>query len=232
MNNVVRKSYHSPYLEKITKDNIDGIIPLLMSGGSGEWGGSVTPSYLNVYVVNSPGFFYGALGHSAILFENDYGEVHLFSFHPYDNVTPRGAGSIAQIADDREEANFQSFKSACFTKSGDSSVAPGILVSNGNITWYEPFRRALRLKVSYSQFYNMQSFARRSVASPHSYVIASYNCQTYINELLATGKVVLGKSLGSGNVISYAGALVPNIVYEGANLAGSNGVLEMERIVF
>lgn len=78
----------------------------------------------------------------------------------------------------------------------------------------------------------MQSFTRRSVASPHSYVIVSYNCQTYVNELLATGKVVLGKSLGSGNVISYAGALVPNIVYEGANLAGSNGVLEMERIVF
>lgn len=220
--------YRTPSIEVISKERVNEIAPLLMSGGGG---GSVTPQFSYVYVVNSPQFFSGVLGHSGILIRSPLGSVKLYSFHPRDNASGDKEGSIARIVRSGDGASFQAFESACFTPA-PNSPAPGILVDNGTMQWYEPFRRALELTVPYSRALSMESFALRSVSHPPRYNVVSYNCQSYVNSVLAAGNVVLGMSLGSGNIFSYAGSLVPNEVFDGADLAGTSGVSGLQRIVF
>lgn len=221
--------YRAPSIEVISKERVNEIAPLLMSGGGG--GGSVTPQYSYVYVVNSPQFGYGVLGHSGILIRSPSGSVKLYSFHPRDNASPDKEGSIARIVRSGDGASFQAFESACLAPAPDSP-ASGILVDNGAMRWHEPFRRALELTVPYSKALSMESFALRSVSHPPRYNVVSYNCQSYVNSVLAAGGVVLGMSLGSGNIFSYAGSLVPNEVFDGADAAGTSGVSGLRRIEF
>lgn len=229
-----RKAYHTPAIEKITQSRIENITPLLMSGPPPT---PPTPTYAYVYVVNSPQFGYGVLGHSAILFESSSGLVNLYSFHPYNNSSARATGSIARIVNDLHRESFSNFKSACFTPTTETddngeTLPPGIPVFNGYKTWNEPFRRAMKLKVPYRKYLNMLSYAGDKAVSPPEYIAAIYNCQSFVTEVLAAGGVVLGHQLGSGNVFPYTSELVPNVVFDGTSLEGTTGVYSLEKITF
>lgn len=163
----------------------------------------------------------------AFTVEEESGESFVVDFH-IDGLV---------LTHNLHRESFSNFKSACFTPTTESddngeTLLPGIPVFNGHKTWNEPFRRAMKLKVPYRKYLNMLSLAGDKATNPPEYIAATYNCQSFVNEILAAGGVVLGKELGSGNVFSYAGGLVPNVVFDGADFNGTTGVLSLEKITF
>ena len=75
----------------------------------------------HVDVFNSPQYLFGLMGHSGILVEDADGRVHLYSYHPVDNLGEWFArGSIAQLADPDDGKDFETFRRACMTYHEDS----------------------------------------------------------------------------------------------------------------
>ncbi len=203
----MKPRYIPPTVEKITDEYIDSIAPLLMScggidGGGGSGGGS---SYRTIYMLNSE---YGLwiLGHSALLLERADKSVELFSFHPHDNQTGTPTtGSVATIANESEATSFATFRNVCRSNGG-------IVVDNAYTQWLERFNRYIELSISPSSYASIRGLANKRRANPPEYSAVSYNCQTFVNQLLAAGNVVL-----CSRGLSLYTEIVPNKVYQEAD---------------
>lgn len=234
-----KKTYVSPRVDFVGDDEIDAVVPLMMSGsgggaggGGGGGGGGVIPAtYETVRVVNNPAFFFGMAGHSALLLEDSDGSVTLYSFHPISNSNPDEEGSIAQIANPEDGRSFGAFKRACLEEMGTGDTEPGILVDNGNHPWHEGFRRALILRVSSESAAYIRAYANREAQSPRRYNLALYNCQVFVNSALAAGGIVLG-AYTLGVFGPCPKPIVPNSVYDTCDAYRDNEIRAIRKVVF
>jgi len=220
-----KKRYVSPQIKEMTQSYLDSIAPLLMSGG----GNPAYPTYGYVCMFNNPNGL-PILGHSAMLFESSVGRCSLYSFHPYDNHSAYANGSMAIIANASDVASFSAFRNACL--SVDALLEkPGVLINNGHMQWPEHFQRYIKLKVRYQDSLNMQALASGRKHNPPEYSATPYNCQTFVNEVLAAGGVTLRNTSPAmvGSSVSLRNMIIPNDVFYLAD-ASTTGVFEFSKI--
>lgn len=187
-----------------------------------------------VYVLNNPKFVDHLLGHNAVLVEHADKTVHLFSFHSKDNHSPFIEGSVAQVVRPEDAVSFDAFERACLvTHPGPlDGNAVGTLLNNGYKSWYEDFRRAIRLTVKVAQADAMEAWGRRQVERPPRFDLVTFNCQHFVDDLLAQGGVVLGERRNDGTVHSFERGLVPNDVFDKADEGGTTGVSGFVKFAF
>ncbi len=202
----MKPRYVPPTVEKITDEYIDSIAPLLMScGGIYGGGGGSSSSYRTIYILNSE---YGLppFGHSAILLERIDKSVELFSFHPHDNHTgTTTTGSVATIATENDAASFTAFRNVCRSNGG-------VVVDNAYMKWSEPFNRYIELSISPNSYAAIRGLGNKRKANPPDYNAVGYNCQNFVNQLLAAGNIIL-----CSNRLSLYSEIIPNKVYQEAD---------------
>ena len=187
-----------------------------------------------VYVLNNPKFVNHLLGHNAVLIEQPGGTVRLFSFHSKDNHSPFIEGSVAQIVRPQDAASFDVFERACLETHPEplDGNAVGTLLNNGYKSWYEDFRRAIRLTVTDAQASAMEVWGRAQVERPPCFDLVTFNCQHFVDDMLAQGGVSLGERHDDGRVHSFERGLVPNDVFDKANEGGTAGVSGFAKFAF
>lgn len=184
-----------------------------------------------VYMFNSPQFLFGLCGHSGVVFEDPATKhLRLFSFHPIKNEgEPFDKGSFSHIQNPADAADFESFRKACMTEHRQLKTGlpvRGIELSNGYKRWYERIRRVLKMEVSLASYQAMMAYCEKLAADPPRFNLFTYSCQHYVNDVLASGGIVL-----YGKHVNLRHGIVPNFIYLQAT-SKSQGILSLEKINF
>lgn len=191
-----------PRLVEVTKDEIEGISALLMSGSGG---GSVTYNPID-FLINHSSLL--GIGHSAVLFESSSGGLSLYNFSPRDNSTDKSLGAIARISNGYDAASYANFAAACHNN--------GVYITNGYFSWYEKFTGKIRLSVPYSNWSSAKAQAETVAANPPQYDVFSYNCMDFTLAILRSAGITLCGP--NGNAL-YAKPSTPSYYYDAATSA-------------
>ena len=174
----------------------------------------------HVDVFNSPQYLFGLMGHSGILVEDADGRVHLYSYHPVDNLGEWFArGSIAQLADPDDGKDFETFRRACMTYHEDSfhEDKRSVRLFNGYKYWYEPIRRVLRMGVTAD---------KRWAKTPPYFNVLANNCEDFVDKALAAGGIVL-----KGKKHDLNSMPIPDVAFDHTTMRTS-GISSLARIDF
>jgi hypothetical protein len=198
-----KATYRKPDIQYWSAADLDAI-EATMSGGGGSY-----PATGSVYLLNNVDGLSsvgdtGILGHAAIMIQKPYSSLFsLYNFGPSDNKSPFCEGTIGVFADG--DMSWTAFRSKC--RSG------GVAVENGNTSWTEGFDRHIRIDVSQSACALMRRFAINKISNPSYYVAVSYNCLSFVIDVLSYGGITVYGS--SGNDLS--ASLIPNSFFNDAS---------------
>ena len=94
---------------------------------------------------------------------------------------------MAQIVRPQDAASFDVFERACLETHPEplDGNAVGTLLNNGYKSWYEDFRRAIRLTVTDAQASAMEVWGRAQVERPPRFDLVTFNCQHFVDDMLA-----------------------------------------------
>ncbi len=183
----------------------------------------------HVDVFNSPQYLFGLMGHSGILVEDADGRVHLYSYHPVDNLGEWFArGSIAQLADPDDGKDFETFRRACMTYHEDSfhEDKRSVRLFNGYKYWYEPIRRVLRMGVTADKAEAVRIFCERWAKTPPYFNVLANNCEDFVDKALAAGGIVL-----KGKKHDLNSMPIPDVAFDHTTMRTS-GISSLARIDF
>lgn len=198
-----RIAYEKPGIQYWPAADLDAI-EATMSGGGGYY-----PATGSVYLLNNVDGLSsigntGILGHAAIMIQKPYSSLFsLYNFGPSDNESPIHEGAVGMFA--QGDMSYPTFQSQC--RNG------GVLVSNGDTSWTEGFDRHIRIDVSQSACALMRSYAIDKISNPNYYIAISYNCLSFVIDVLSYGGITIYGP--SGNDLS--ASLIPNSFFNDAS---------------
>lgn len=199
----LRTVYEKPSIQYWSATDLDAI-EATMSGGGGTY-----PATGSVYLLNNVDGLSsisntGILGHAAIMIQKPYSVLFsLYNFGPRDNKSPIHEGAIGMFAEG--DMSYSTFQSQC--RRG------GVAVANDYMKWIEGFDRYIRIDVSQSICALMRSYAINKISASNSYVAVSYNCLSFVIDVLSYGGITIYGP--SGNNLS--SSLIPNTFFNEAS---------------
>ncbi len=159
-----------------------------------------------VYFLNAPdnaSKIIALSGHASLLFAADSTDLELYNFSPRNNKTPFARGAIAQTVD--KINSFDSFVASCKANNFE-----GIPIQNGFKTWYEPYKRAIKLGVTTESFNKIYTYAQTIKKDPPRFnFFTGYNCTDFCLGALKCGDVYFENAQGEEIVRAF-----PNVIYE------------------
>lgn len=196
-------TYQKPSIQYWPAANLDAI-EATMSGGGGYY-----PATGSVYLLNNVDGLssigdIGILGHAAIMIQKPYSSLFsLYNFGPSDNESPIHEGAVGVFAEG--DMSYATFRSQC--QNG------GVVVDNDHTSWTEGFDRCIRIDVSQSTCSLMRSYAIGKISDPNYYIAISYNCLSFVIDVLSYGGItVYGPSGGD-----LSASLIPNSFFNDAS---------------
>lgn len=196
--------YEKPALQYWQASQLDEVEASMSVGGGSPPVQGVVYLLNNVDGLSSIGN-YGILGHAAMMIKKSGSSYcTLYNFGPDDNSSAFSEGAVGWFSEG--DMTFSTFSSKC--REG------GVLINNGVASiWREGFDRYIKIVCAQNICDKMCSYANGKVRNPNRYNAVSYNCLSFVTDVLSYGGITIYDSAGA-DLSAY---LIPNTFFDSAS---------------